>query len=331
MAITAQDIKKLRDLTNAGMMDCKKALTEANGDFDRARDILRERGQVIAAKRSEREATDGVALARIAPDGKFGAAIILNSETDFVAENDKFQTLANQILDVAIAQRPADLDALKALTIDGITIADKVSELTGIIGEKIDLSAYKTISAESLGIYIHNKKIAAVAGFSKAGVDANVGKQICMQIATMSPVAVSRDVVPQATIDNELSVAIEKTKEELVNKQVDAALNKVGINPAHVDSEEHIESNQSKGWITAEQAAKAREIKATVGAEAAKNINDGMVQNIAKGRLNKFFKENTLMEQEFVMGDGKQTVEQFLKTVDKDIKVSGYIRLGLAN
>ncbi len=214
MAITAQDVKKLRDLTNAGMMDCKKALTEANGDFDRARDILRERGQLVAAKRADREATDGVALGRIAPDGKHGAAIVLNSETDFVAENAKFQQLANDILDIALASKPADLEALKALALaDGHTVAEHVNELTGVIGEKIDLSAYQQIDAEGMACYVHNRKIAALVGFNEQ-VDELVGKKIAMQVATMSPVAVDKQSVPQATIDHELAVGAEMARNE---------------------------------------------------------------------------------------------------------------------
>lgn len=214
MAITAQDVKKLRDLTNAGMMDCKKALTEANGDFDRARDILRERGQLVAAKRADREATDGVALGRIASDGKHGAAIVLNSETDFVAENAKFQQLANDILDLALASKPADLEALKALALaDGHSVAEHVNELTGVIGEKIDLSAYQQIDAEGMACYVHNRKIAALVGFNEQ-VDEQVGKKIAMQVATMSPVAVDKQSVPQATIDHELAVGAEMARNE---------------------------------------------------------------------------------------------------------------------
>ena len=208
MAITAQDVKKLRDLTNAGMMDCKKALTEAEGDFDRARDILRERGQLVAAKRADREAKDGVAIAKVSPDGKFGAAIILNAETDFVAENEKFQTLANAILDLAVEVRPATLDELKNLELNGHTVAENVNELTGVIGEKIDLSAYEKFDAEYVTLYVHNKKIAAVVGFNEV-VDAEVGKKVAMQIATMNPVAIDKTQVPQETIDHELDVATE--------------------------------------------------------------------------------------------------------------------------
>ena len=331
MAITAQDVKKLRDLTNAGMMDCKKALTEANGDFERARDILREKGLAVAAKRADHEASEGVAMGKVSADGKFGAAIILNSETDFVAANEKFIALANSILDVAVAQRPADLAALKALKMDGATVEEKVAELVGVIREKMEISAFQTVAAEKVACYIHmNRKIAALVGFNQ-NVDDEAGKNVAIQVATMSPVAVDRNAVPQATIDNELTVAIEKTKEEQVSKAVEAALKKAGLNPAWFDSEEHIDSNLSKGWFTEAQAAQAREIKATVGAQAAANIKEDMVQNIAKGRLNKFFKESTLVEQEYVMGDEKgQTVGQYLAKINKDLKPTAMVRLALA-
>ncbi len=332
MAITAQDVKKLRDLTNAGMMDCKKALTEANGDFDKARDILRERGQLVAAKRADRVASEGAAIAAISEDGKRGAAIILNCETDFVGTNDKFLALANSILKVALNEQPADLAALKALKIDGQhTIDEEVNNLTGVIGEKIDLSAYQQISAEKVALYVHNKKIAALVGFNQ-DIDAENGKKVAMQIATMNPVAVDKDSVPQSVIDEEIKVAIEKTKQEQVQKAVDAALKKAGINPAHVDSPDHIESNVSKGWISAEQAEQAKQIIASVSAEKSANLPEAMIQNITKGRIAKFFKENTLVEQEFFAGDGdesKLSVGQFLAKINKDLKPVAMVRLAL--
>lgn len=276
MAITAQDVKKLRDLTNAGMMDCKKALTEAEGDFDRARDILRERGQLVAAKRADREAKDGVAIAKVSPDGKFGAAIILNAETDFVAANDKFLTLANGILDLAVEAKPADLDALKALQLDGLTVAEKVNELTGVIGEKIDLSAYKQIDADYIACYVHNKKIAAVVGFNQA-IDPEAGKKVAMQVATMAPVAISKEEVPQETIDHELEVGKEMAR------------------------------NEGKP--------------------------ENMLDKIAQGRLAKFFKENTLLQQNFFAGDGdesKLSVGDYLAKLNPQVKPVAMIRFALA-
>lgn len=331
MAITAQDINNLRKKTGAGMMDCKKALTEAEGDFDAAVEILRKRGQAIASKRADREANEGTAIAKVNEACTYGAALILNCETDFVATNAQFVELANTVLDLAIAQKPANLEALLALELDGATVADKATALSGIIGEKIAFSAFDTVEAETVVAYIHpGARLATLVGFNQAGVDAHVAKDVAMQVAAMSPVALDRASVPQATIDNELKVAIEKTKEEMVKKAVDAALTKAGINPAHVDSEEHIESNTGKGWITPEQAQQARDIKATVSAEKAAALPEQMIQNIANGRLNKFFKESTLMEQEFVK-DAKLTIAQYLNGASKGLAATGFKRFSLGN
>ncbi|MCR5697354.1 MAG: translation elongation factor Ts [Marinilabiliaceae bacterium] len=329
MAISAQDVKKLRDLTNAGMMDCKKALTEANGDFDAAMDLIRKRGQMIASKRADREATEGIVLAKESDDKKHGAIIMLNCETDFVATNDKFVALANKILDLAISSRAADLEALKALQLDGDTVANKVTELSGIIGEKLELSQYEQVDGEYVSAYVHaGSRLATAVAFNQSGFDAQVGKEVAMQVAAMSPVAVDQASIPQETIDHELKVAIEKTKEEMVKKAVDAALQKAGINPAHVDSEEHIESNTGKGWITPEQAKQAREIKVTEAEKAAANLKDQMIQNIAQGRLKKYFKESCLMEQESLVNN-KQTVGQYLEAANKGLKATKFIRLSL--
>ncbi|MBR6251024.1 MAG: elongation factor Ts [Bacteroidales bacterium] len=329
MAISAQDVKKLRDLTNAGMMDCKKALTEANGDFDAAMDLIRKRGQMIASKRADREATEGIVIAKESDDKKHGAVIMLNCETDFVATNDKFVALANKVLDLAIASRPADIEALKALQLDGDTVANKVTELSGIIGEKLELSKYEQVDGEYVAAYIHaGSRLATVVAFNQAGVDAQVGKEVAMQVAAMSPIAVDQASMPQETIDHELKVAIEKTKEEMVKKAVDAALQKAGINPAHVDSEEHIESNTGKGWITPEQAKQAREIKVTEAEKAAANLKDQMIQNIAQGRLKKFYKESCLMEQESLVNN-KMTIAQYLEAASKGLKATGFKRLSL--
>ena len=329
MAISAQDVKKLRDLTNAGMMDCKKALTEANGDFDAAMDLIRKRGQLIASKRADREATEGIVLGKESADKKHGAIIMLNCETDFVATNDKFVALANQILDLAINSRPADLEALKALQLDGDTVANKVTELSGIIGEKLELSKYEQADGEYVAAYIHaGSRLATIVAFNQANIDAQVGKEVAMQVAAMSPVAVDQASVAKEVIDRELNVAIEKTKEELVKKAVDAAINKAGINPAHVDTEEHIESNTGKGWITAEQAKQAREIKVTEAEKAAANLKDQMIQNIAQGRLKKFFKESCLMEQEALV-NSKLTIAQYLDGASKGLKATDFKRVSL--
>ena len=322
---------KLRKMTSAGMMDCKKALTEAEGDFNKAIEIIREKGKLVAAKRADRETTEGAVKARI--EGGKGILVCLGCETDFVSRNADFQTLADAIADVAIAQAPADLEALKACKMaDGQTVEDAVEAQTGKTGEKHVLAYYALVEAPFVAEYIHkiNGKLGALVGFSKE-IPADLAKGVVMQVASMNPVSISKADCPQSVIDNELAVAVQKTKDEMVQKAVDAALKKVGINPAHVDSEAHIESNTAKGWITAEQADQAREIIAKVGAEKAASLPEQMIQNIANGRLQKFFKESTLEEQEYQMGDGKQSVKEAMAAVDKDAKIVCFKRFSLAD
>ena len=331
MEIKAADVAKLRKMTGAGMMDCKKALVEAEGDFERAKEIIKEKGKLVAAKRADRETSEGAAIAKV--NGGKAIVIALGCETDFVAKNAEFQALADAIAEAAIANFPADKEALMACTIaDGRTVEAAITEQTGKTGEKHQLVSYETIEAPYVVSYMHKitGKLATVVGFSKV-IDETVAKGVAMQVASMNPVAVSADQVPQNVIDEELKTATEKTKEELVRKAVDAALQKAGINPAHVDSEDHIESNQTKGWITAEQAAQAREIIATVSAEKAANLPAQMVENIAKGRLQKFFKEQTLEEQGYQMGDGKQAVKEVIKAADAEAKVLSFKRVSLAD
>ena len=331
MEIKAADVAKLRKMTGAGMMDCKKALVEAEGDFERAKEIIKEKGKLVAAKRADRDTSEGAAIAKV--NGGKAIVIALGCETDFVAKNAEFQALADAIAEAAIANFPADKEALMACTIaDGRTVEAAITEQTGKTGEKHQLVSYETIEAPYVVSYMHKitGKLATVVGFSKV-IDETVAKGVAMQVASMNPVAVSADQVPQNVIDEELKTATEKTKEELVRKAVDAALQKAGINPAHVDSEDHIESNQTKGWITAEQAAQAREIIATVSAEKAANLPAQMVENIAKGRLQKFFKEQTLEEQGYQMGDGKQAVKEVIKAADAEAKVLSFKRVSLAD
>ena len=331
MEIKAAEVAKLRQMTGAGMMDCKKALVEANGDFERAKEIIREKGKLVAAKRADRETSEGAVIAKV--NGEKAIVIGLGCETDFVAKNAEFQALAEAIAETAIANFPADKDALMACVLaDGRTVEAAVTEQTGKTGEKHVIVAYETVEAPYISSYIHaiNGKLAAIVGFSKE-FDPQVAKGVAMQVASMNPVAVSADVVPQSVIDTELKTATEKTKEELVQKAVDAALTKAGINPAHVDSEAHIESNQAKGWITAEQAEQAREIIKTVSAEKAANLPEQMVANIAKGRLQKFFKEQTLEEQGYQMGDGKTAVKDVIKAADAEAKVLSFKRVSLAD
>ena len=331
MEIKAADVAKLRQMTGAGMMDCKKALVEANGDYERAKEIIREKGKLVAAKRADRETSEGRVIAKV--NGTKAIVVGLGCETDFVAKNEEFKALAEAIAETAIANCPADKEALMACVLaDGRTVEAAVTEQTGKTGEKHQVAGYEVVEAPYIVAYMHNVtgKLAAVVGFSKE-FDAQVAKGVAMQVASMNPVAVSAESVPQSVIDAEIKTATEKTKEELVQKAVDAALSKAGINPAHVDSEAHIESNQAKGWITAEQAEQAREIIKTVSAEKAANLPEQMVANIAKGRLQKFFKEQTLEEQGYQMGDGKTAVKDVIKAADAEAKVLVFKRLSLAD
>mgnify|MGYP003542761705 FL=1 len=331
MEIKAADVAKLRQMTGAGMMDCKKALVEANGDYERAKEIIREKGKLVAAKRADRETSEGRVIAKV--NGNKAIVVGLGCETDFVAKNEEFKALAEAIAETAIANFPADKDALMACVLaDGRTVEAAVTEQTGKTGEKHQIAGYEVVEAPYIVAYMHNVtgKLAALVGFNKE-FDAQVAKGVAMQVASMNPVAVSAESVPQNVIDTELKTAEQKTKEELVQKAVDAALNKAGINPAHVDSEAHIESNQAKGWITAEQAEQAREIIKTVSAEKAANLPEQMVANIAKGRLQKFFKEQTLEEQGYQMGDGKTAVKDVIKAADAEAKVLVFKRLSLAD
>ncbi len=320
---------KLRKMTSAGMMDCKKALEEANGDFEKAIGIIREKGKLVAAKRADRETSEGAVKARVA--GNKAILVCLGCETDFVSRNSDFQDLANAIADVAIANCPADIEGLKACKMaDGYTVEEAVEAQTGKTGEKHVLAYYAFVEAPFVVEYIHtlNGKLGALVGFNKE-VPAELAKGIVMQVASMNPVAISPEDCPAEVIENEKKIAIEKTKEEQVQKAVDAALKKAGINPAHVDSEDHIESNTAKGWLTQEQADKAREIIKTVGAEKAANLPAAMIENIANGRVQKFLKENTLTEQEYQMADDKSTVAQALAAFDKDVKVVATKRFSL--
>ena len=329
MAITAADVMKLRKMTSAGMMDCKKALEEAEGDFNKAMNIIREKGKLVAAKRSDRETSEGAVKARI--EGNKGILVCLGCETDFVSRNSDFQNLAEAIADIAIANCPADLEGLKACKMaDGYTVTEAVEAQTGKTGEKHVLAYYAYVEAPYVKEYIHKitGKLGAIVGFNKE-VPEDIAKGIVMQVASMNPVSISAEECPQSVLDNEYNVAVQKTKEEQVQKAVDAALKKAGINPAHVDSEDHIESNTAKGWLTPEQAAQAREIIKTVGAEKAANLNPAMIENIAKGRVQKFLKENTLMEQEYQMADDKKIVKDVLAAADKEAKVVSMKRFSL--
>lgn len=321
------EITKLRHLTSAGLMDCKKALAETNGDIEAAVEILRKKGQAVAAKREDRQAAEGCVLSK--NEGNFAAVVALNCETDFVAKNAGFVALTQKILDAAMANRVKSLDDLKALKLGDLTIADLVVEESGKTGEKTEISAYEWLEAPSTTSYNHlGNKLATIVGFNLEGVNVQVGRDIAMQVASMNPVAIDRDSVPQSVKDSEYNVAVEKTKEEQVAKAVEAAIKKAGINPNLVDSEAHIESNIAKGWLTAEEADKARAIAKTTAEAKAANLPAAMIENIAKGRLNKFFKESCLMEQEFIK-DGKMTVGQYLESSSKGLVAVSFKRVNL--
>lgn len=271
--INAADVAKLRRMTGAGMMDCKKALEEASGDFEKAQEIIRKRGQAIANKRADREATEGIVLGKVTADGKTGIIIALNCETDFVAKNADFIALGYAILDAALKANPADLNALKEITVDGKKAADLVLERSGITGEKFELSYFEKIEAPMVQAYIHaGNKLATLVGFSKAGIDVQVYKDVAMQVAAMNPVAVDKDDVPEKVLAQELEIGREQARRE----------------------------------------GKPEE----------------MLEKIAQGKLNKFFKESTLMNQEFVK-DNKLTIRQYLESKDKGLKATGFVRYSL--
>lgn len=321
------EITKLRHLTSAGLMDCKKALAETNGDIEAAVEILRKKGQAVAAKREDRQASEGCVLA--ANEGNFAAVVALKCETDFVAKNAGFVEVTKEILAAAMANKVKSMDELKAIVVNGQTIADLIVEESGKTGEKMELGAYEYIEAPTTTSYNHlGNKLATIVGFNVEGVDYQVGRDVAMQVASMNPVAVDRDSVPQAVKDSEYNVAVEKTKEEQVKRAVEVALKKAGINPNLVDSEAHIESNMAKGWLTQEEADKARAMIKEVGEAKAANLPEQMIKSIAQGRLNKFFKENCLMEQEFIK-DGELTIGQYLEKTQKGLTVVEFKRVNL--
>ena len=329
MAVSIEDIKKLRAMTGAGLADVKKALTEAEGDFDKAKELLRERGLAIAAKRSDRETSNGCVLVKKVND--FAAIIALKCETDFVANGADFIKLTSDILDAAIAAKAHTLDEVKTLKVGDADVQAAVTQRSGITGEKMELDGYCVLEGDNIEVYDHMGKHTLCTMVQLNENNEEAGHKVAMQVAAMRPVALDESLVSEETKKTELEVAVAKTKEELVEKAVNAALKKAGINPAHVDSEDHIESNTKKGWLTPEQAEEARNIKKTVGEEKAASLNPTMIQNIANGRLAKFFKENCLVDQEFQFGDGdKQTVAQYLASQSKDLKIVAYQRFTLA-
>ena len=326
MAVALEDIKKLRALTGAGLGDCKKALAEANGNMEEAIEIIRKKGQAVAAKRSDREAAEGAVLVKSADD--FAAILALKCETDFVAKNEDFIKLAQEILDAAVANKCKSLEEVNALSFGAHTVAEAVTDRSGITGEKMELDGYMFIEGENVSVYDHMGRhmLCTMVQTNKPAEEA--AHNVAMQVAAMNPVALNAESVPEAVKEEELKVAIEKTKEEQVKKAVEAALKKAGFNLYIAESEEHIEEGIMKGNITAEQADEIRKIKQTVAEEKAANLPEQMIQNIAQGRMKKFFKESCLLEQEYIQ-DSKLSVADYLKTTDKELTVIDFKRFTL--
>ena len=316
-------------MTGAGLADVKKALTEAEGDFDRAKELLRERGLAIAAKRSDRETSNGCVLTKV--ENGFGAIIALKCETDFVANGADFIALTKSILDAAVANKCKTLDEVKELDINGQKAQEAVTQRSGITGEKMELDGYQILEGENIEAYDHMGKHTLCTMVQTNKTNADAGHKVVMQVAAMKPVALDAAHVEQAILDEEYKTAVEKTKLEQVEKYVEVVLKKAGINPNLVDSEDHIESNMAKGWLTQEQADEARKLKESAAAEKAATLNMNMIENIAKGRVQKFLKENCLVDQEFQFGEGdKATVAQWLSQQDKELKITDFRRFTLA-
>ncbi|WP_166335210.1 translation elongation factor Ts [Sphingobacterium chungjuense] len=272
--ISASDVNKLRQQTGAGMMDCKKALVEANGDFEAAVDYLRKKGAKVAASRQDRDSNEGVIIAKSTADGKSGIVVEVNCETDFVAKNADFVAFAEKIADLALTSQPASLEELKGLELDGRKVAEYLIEQTGVIGEKIDVSKYEVVTADKVVAYVHgNYRLGVLVGLSAdaAGVE-EAGRDVAMQIAAMNPVAIDKDGVDSQTIERELEIAKEQIRAE----------------------------------------GKPEE----------------MVEKIASGKLNKFYKDNTLLNQEFVK-DSSKSIAQFLDSVSKGLTVTAFKRVQL--
>ena len=271
--ITASEVNKLRKQTGAGMMDCKNALVESNGDFEKAIDILRKKGQKIAAKRADRSASEGVVISTVNSSKNLGIIISLNCETDFVAKNEDFINLANSILDLAIKNETTTIEELNSLLFtNGKSVKDNLIEQTGIIGEKLELSL-KSIKSEFVAFYIHaGSRLASMVGFDKK-INENIAKDIAMQIAAMNPIAIDKDSVPEETINKEIEIGKDLAKQE--------------------------------------------------------GKPENMLDKIALGRLNKFFKENTLLSQTFIK-DSKMSVSKYISSNSENANVLSFERVGLS-
>lgn len=268
--VTAAEVNKLRKATGAGMMDCKNALVEAEGDFDKAIDVLRKKGQKVAAKRADRESSEGAAVSKINADNTVGVAIVLGCETDFVGKNESFVNLAKELAERAL--NSATKEELMSADFGGITVQEKLIEQTGVIGEKIELSAFEKISAPYVGSYIHSGKIATIVGLSAnvAGAD-EVAKDVAMQAAAMNPLALNEDGVDQATIDKEIEIAKDQLRQE--------------------------------------------------------GKPEAMLDKIAQGKLKRFFKDNTLVNQDFIK-DSKVSVANYVKSIG-DVEIVDFKRVAL--
>lgn len=274
MAISAQEVNKLRQMTGAGMMDCKKALVEADGDFDKAIELLRKKGQKVSASRADRETTEGIVIAKTSDDLKKGVMIAFTCETDFVAKNEDFVALGESIAALAFNESPADTDALLALSLDGLTVNEKIVEATGKIGEKLSVSAYEVMEGEAIVPYIHsNKKLGVLVSLKNAGGDAEgAGKDVAMQIAAMNPIAVDKDGVDAETVKKEIEIGKEQARQE--------------------------------------------------------GKPENILEKIAEGKLQKFFKENTLLSQAFIK-DNSMSVAQYLDSVSKGMTVDAFKRVNI--
>ncbi|MBS1629431.1 MAG: elongation factor Ts [Bacteroidetes bacterium] len=279
VTITAQDVKKLRDQTGAGMADCRKALEESQGDFEGAIDYLRKKGQKVAANRQDREAKEGVVIARTNADANYGIIIQLSSETDFVSKNADFIQFANDVATIAEQNMPGNIESLKALPMEGATVSEKLSEVVARIGEKIDIVRYEQLSADTVVSYIHgNYRIGVLVGMNNAKGDhvREAGKDVAMQIAAMNPLGLSHESIEPHVIERERSIVMEQMK------------------------------NDPK------MAGKPEE----------------MIAKVAEGKLNAFFKENTLMAQPFVK-DNSKSVADYVKSVDKNLGVTQFKRVAI--
>lgn len=327
MAVSIADIQKLRKMTGAGLSDCKKALTDSEGDFDKAMEIIREKGQAIAAKRSDRETSNGCVLVK-ASEG-FAAIIALKCETDFVANGADYIKLTQDILDAAVAAKAKSLDEVKELTIaDGTKVQDAIIARSGITGEKMELDGYNFIEGDNVSVYDHMNKHLLCTMVQTNKPAEEQAHAVAMQVAAMNPVALDEASVPQEVKDTELKVAIEKTKEEQVQKAVEAALKKAGFNLYIAENEEHLAEGIQKGNITEAQAEEIRQLKKTTAEQKAANLPEQMVMNIAKGRMAKFYKDSCLLNQEFIQ-DSKLSVSDYLKAADKDLTVVAFKRFTL--